>query len=121
MSENDYGDYSVKNTKSFEGTDGYGFNADLHRSGKKVARVIDSGCGGEAMFYWEDQESDKVDIHTTDYKGKPHTYRGTPEEKLLDEQVEKQPLQDHEYSPEGLKMDMSWFVSNLVFLKEVIF
>jgi len=114
MTKNDYGNYSVKKVKTFEGMDGCGFNADLCRDGKKVARAIDSGCGGEAMFYWEDQESKKVNIIRTDWKGNKHTYRGTPEQKLLNDQIEKQPLQYNEYSSKGLRMDATWFVSDLV-------
>ena len=38
--------YSVAKVKSFRGTDGYGFNADLMKDGRKIAFVIDEGCGG---------------------------------------------------------------------------
>ena len=33
----DFGDYSVKNIKSFIGMEGYGFNANLYRGKKKIA------------------------------------------------------------------------------------
>ena len=52
--------WEVKGVKSFMGLDFAGYNASLYRNGKKVAFVIDEGCGGEPNFDWtspEDQEA----------------------------------------------------------------
>jgi len=35
------------------GTEGYGYNCNLYRDGKKVAEVIDTANGGSVNFYWE--------------------------------------------------------------------
>lgn len=45
--------YEVKNVKTFRGMEGQGFNATLYRDGKRVAFVIDEGCGGCLLFEWE--------------------------------------------------------------------
>lgn len=45
--------YSVKNVKTFMGTEGYGYNCNLYRDGKKVAEVVDTADGGLVNFYWE--------------------------------------------------------------------
>jgi len=45
--------YEVKSVKTFMGTEGYGYNCNLYRDGKKVAEVIDSADGGAVTFYWE--------------------------------------------------------------------
>jgi hypothetical protein len=44
--------YTVKNVKTFMGTEGYGYNCNLYRDGKKVAEVIDAADGGSVNFYW---------------------------------------------------------------------
>ena len=41
--------YEIKNLKTFNGREGKGYNANLFRDGKKVAELIDSGDGGEAV------------------------------------------------------------------------
>ena len=45
--------YEVKSVKTFMGTEGYGYNCNLYRDGKKVAEVIDTADGGAVNFYWE--------------------------------------------------------------------
>jgi hypothetical protein len=35
------------------GTEGYGYNCNLYRDGKKVAEVVDTADGGAVNFYWE--------------------------------------------------------------------
>jgi len=110
----EFGDYSVKKVKSFQGREGYGYNADLYWGTKKVASILDEGCGGEAWVYWDDIEEEKVDITRTDYKGEKHTYRGTPEEKILREHIETIPLQESEYSKDGFRVDLTCFLSALV-------
>lgn len=44
--------YSVTGVKSFRGREGYGFNANLHRDGRKVAFVMDDADGGEFNYEW---------------------------------------------------------------------
>jgi len=106
--------YSVGNIKTFKGMEGAGFNAVLYRDGKKVAFVIDSGNGGECDFQWKDLESPKVDINITIDDGKPHTFKGTPEEKILYEYLETLPREPSEYFPEGHKTDPDIFVEKLL-------
>jgi hypothetical protein len=43
----------VKNVKSFVGREGYGFNANLYLSGKKLAFAIDDASGGGVNYQWE--------------------------------------------------------------------
>jgi hypothetical protein len=42
--------YSLKGVKTFRGMDGQGLNATLMRGDKKVAFILDEGCGGEMRF-----------------------------------------------------------------------
>jgi len=114
--------YSVKNVKSWQGTDGVGTECTLYRDGKKVARCLDEGCGGEMHFYWADYKEPRVDITVTisDYDApqdengkrpeKQHTYKGTPEEKLLAEFANAQ--QEEAYGM-TLRKDGGWIVSDL--------
>lgn len=44
--------FSVNGVKSFIGTEGHGFNANLLADGKKVAFVIDSANGGCYDWHW---------------------------------------------------------------------
>lgn len=46
--------YTVCKVKFFRGRDGYGFNAELLKDGKKIAFVIDEGCGGCLHYEWVD-------------------------------------------------------------------
>jgi hypothetical protein len=48
-------DYSLKGVKTFRGMDGEGLNATLYRGDKKVAFILDEGCGGEMRFDFYDQ------------------------------------------------------------------
>ena len=82
--------YSVKKVKTFRGMEGEGYNADLYRDGKKIAFVIDEGCGGETRFEWLDLGVPKVDIIHHGYGTEPITYKGTPEEKLFVELADSQ-------------------------------
>lgn len=75
--------YTVEKVKTFIGNEGYGFNAELHYRGRKVAFVIDSADGGCYNWYWEDTETDRVEVNTITESGKPTRYQGTPEEKRL--------------------------------------
>jgi len=107
-------EYVVKNVKTFIGMEGHGFNASLYRNGKKVAFVIDSAQGGCFDFQWTDWEEPKVDINIISYKGEPHTFQGTPEEKILTELVETLPKAKSEVFPDGVKETVDGFVAILI-------
>lgn len=51
--------YTVKGIKKFRGMEGYGFNADLYRDGKKVALVMDEATGGGLRFEWK--QNDRIE------------------------------------------------------------
>lgn len=78
--------YEVKGVKSWTGRDGYGYECNLYRDGKKVARVLNEGNGGQTMFYWADTEAPKVEV-THDFYGKEVTRKVSPEEAALLEHV----------------------------------
>lgn len=97
------------------GTDAPGFNATLYRGDKKIATLIESGGGGCIDYTWLDYKVPRVEIKITDSKGKPHTFSGTPEEKILCEFIETLPLDPpSDIFPEGMKADIDTFVSRLV-------
>lgn len=48
-------DYTLKGVKMFRGMDGQGLNATLWRGTKKVAFILDEGCGGMIRFDWVDR------------------------------------------------------------------
>ena len=48
--------YKVKAVKSFMRLEGYGYNCNLYRDGKKVAEVINMADGGEVNFNWKDDK-----------------------------------------------------------------
>lgn len=94
--------YNVKGIKSFEGIEGLGFNATLYKDNKKIAFVIDEGCGGEPIFHFFERNGE---------------YRGDKDEKELRAYVATLPrvkFDDHE-----LTMDIGWFVTELVNQYEV--
>ena len=105
-------DYKVKNVKTFMGTEGHGFNASLYRDGKKVAFIIDSAQGGCYDFQWTDWKEPKVNI--INHKGKPYTFLGTPEEKILYKLVEKLPKTKSEIFPDGMKETIDGFVAKII-------
>lgn len=43
-------EFAIKNVKTFEGMEGYGYECSLHMNGKKVGTVFDEGCGGTPHF-----------------------------------------------------------------------
>ena len=75
--------YEVKNVKTFTGREGQGFECTLYRNGKSVAKVVNTADGGEIDIYWNDTKAGRVEINTINYMEEPHTYNGTPEEKIL--------------------------------------
>lgn len=46
-------DLSIKGLKTFRGMDGIGVNANLYYKSKKVAFILDEGCGGCLDIKWE--------------------------------------------------------------------
>jgi hypothetical protein len=116
-----FGDYSVKNVKSFVGMDGYGFNANLYRGKKKVAFLIDEGCGGEVNIEWLD---DKLPRLEKDYPSKEAYEKAwadyktarKEEQELLDAHVKSLPKvqSDLGSKPMELTIDAGWFVTDCV-------
>jgi hypothetical protein len=76
-------DYTVKNIKSFMGTDMPGYNATLYCDGKAVADVINDGGGGETDIHWKDYKQPSVSVPWKNYKDEPFTINCTPEEAKL--------------------------------------
>ena len=66
------------------------------------------------MVYWSDTKEKKVDVTGTNIKGDPFSYKGTPEAKILRDHIETIPLQETEYCKDGLRVDITWFLSDLV-------
>jgi len=114
--------YSVKNVKSWMARDGIGTTCTLYRDGKKVAMCRDDGNGGEMDIDWLDYKEPRVDINVTisDYDAekdengerpeKAHTYKGTPEQKLMAEWANAQVTV---YHGTKLRRDAGWVVSEL--------
>ena len=73
--------WTVSGLKSFNGMEGSGYNAKLHRNGVHVADVIDDASGGPMMIHWKDATTETFD--TVDYKGQPFVRKCTKEEKIL--------------------------------------
>ena len=98
ISVKNFGDYSVKAIKSFQGREGYGFNANLYRGKKKVAFAMDSANGGEIDIDWV---GDRKAIES--------------EMKLLQAHLATLPPVKSEYASVGeLTIDASWFVTDCV-------
>jgi len=91
----DFGDYSVKNVKSFMGREGLGFNANLYRGKKKIAFCFDDARGGEVDIDW-----------VGGWKGEEAT--------LLEQHIATLPKVQSSYSDMELTIDQGWFVSELV-------
>tara|TARA_R110000772_G_C13310278_1_gene440245 strand:+ start:32061 stop:32576 length:516 start_codon:yes stop_codon:yes gene_type:complete len=48
----DFGEWSVKNVKTFHGHDGNGYEASLYQGKRRVALVVEDGWGGGLQFHW---------------------------------------------------------------------
>ena len=55
--------YKVKNVKSFQGLEGYGYECSLYKDGKKVGTVTDTAGGGMVDFYLDKGEKEILDAH----------------------------------------------------------
>lgn len=94
--------WTVKGVKSWQGREGIGTNCSLYRDGKKVADCHDAADGGPWDIHWKDTNVPRVAVNITidDYEAekdengnrpeKAHSYKGTPEEKLLVEHANGQ-------------------------------
>jgi hypothetical protein len=110
--ERNNGGYEVKAVKTFMGMDCPGYNATLYRGKKKVAFVIDNGNGGCLSIHWVDVNEERIVHHTTNYKGEPHSYKVTPEEKLLLDHCASLP--DEEFMGEPMSISDEIFIGGLV-------
>ena len=108
----DNGEYSLKNVKTFKGMEEMGgFNADLYRGKKKVVGVINDDSGGETMFHWFDTDVEQVEITNIDNN---HTFKGTPEEKLLYEYCFTLPKWKSEFDGKEFHITPDIFVGEMV-------
>lgn len=96
-------DFKLKSVKHVAGHDGQGFTCNLYYKNKKVASIFDDGWGGGLQITWTDRSADKyVEINAKTFEGEPHTYKGTPTEKLFVEAVYNEvPPQSDGYSNDG--------------------
>lgn len=103
-----FGEYSVKNVKEFQGMEGNGFNADLYRGKKKVAFCIDEGCGGEVMIHWADRDIGKRDEKEFVIVQK------SVEKEVFYAYLKSLPQFANEFTESMLSVDATWFVGELV-------
>ena len=105
----DFGDYEVKSVKSFVGNEGYGFNANLYRNGKKIGFCYDdAGGGGMHPIQWVGTPRSHDDKEGWE---KWRKFRDE-EQRLLNEHIKSLPkVQAHGME---LTIDESWFVTELV-------
>jgi len=94
-----FGTYSVKNVKSFQGREGYGFNCTLYRDGKKVGSCIDDASGGEMYPVSWDAKVDRKE-----------------EQRLLNAHIGTLPKVASSFGDGKmtLTIDEGWFVTELV-------
>jgi len=115
----DFGDYSVKNVKSFRGHDGYGFNANLYRGNKKVAFLLDEAHGGEVDIDWlapiPKNENEYASKEAKDKAWAKYRRIRDEESGLLDAHVKTLPKVKSSFG-DGMELtiDAGWFVTELV-------
>ena len=110
--------YSIKVLKTFEGNEGIGFNAYLLRSGKKVCYVIDAAQGGEYEYRWEDSEAPRVPVTYQGIRGAKNTFKGTPEEKILNDLLLTLPPEKSEYG--DMYVGVDGFIGGLIDEAEIV-
>lgn len=117
----DFGDYSVKNIKTFMGREGHGFNANLYRGKKKIAFVIDDASGGEVDVDWTVgiPPKNKADYPTEKAYDKAwDSYRNARKEEadLLNAHLAKLPKVKSSFGDGKMELtvDSDWFVTELV-------
>jgi hypothetical protein len=104
------GEYSVKAVKSFLGREGYGFNCNLYRKGKKVAFCYDDASGGPISIDWLGAPP----CGATDTQWDEWRAFRNEEEKLLNTHVATFPKVKSNFSDNELTIDPEWFVTELV-------
>ena len=108
--------YTIKNVKKFRGMEGTGFNLNLLRDGKKVAFVMDEGCGAEPCFEWVDEAKPKVDVPWLNFQQEPISIlRCSPEEAALYESLRGQTIKMDNFRGGTITMavDPEMFVGDL--------
>jgi len=116
----DFGGYSVKSVKSFNGMEDAGYNCDLYKGKVKVAECIYEGSGGMVLVYWKDswrmgdKETGKVEISGINSQGNSYSYQVSPEEKLFHDFLKSLPRLKSEYFEDGLEVDTDIFIGEMV-------
>ena len=100
--------YTINALKSFVGREGYGFNCNLLRNGKKVAFVQDMADGGEIRFDWICPKN-CLPVECEHNDGTKYTENRNVEEILL-----RNHISTIEEYKEGSRGDMDCFVAGLV-------
>jgi len=106
----DFGDYSIKNLKTFQGREGYGYNCNLYRQNKKIAFCYDDASGGMVHIDWANFPKNRTDETMTEWKA-----WCDEEERLLNEHLSTLPPIDTPY-PSMPTME----VNEEIFLDELI-
>lgn len=105
-------DYTVKNIKSFRGTDGYGYNATIYCDGKKIAFAMDGADGAPLNVEWEDSNvRPLVDVTWKNHNDEACIIHCTPEEAKMYEHVRGKKWTLGEFSG---NMDPDLFIEELV-------
>ena len=111
LTKEQLGPYSVKNVKMHQSHDGYGYNCDLYRDGKKVGHCMDDGNGGEMYpIDWGkpvDYKDEVASRKWSEFRKK--------EQALLDAHIATLPKVPSDLPNLGdLEMDEGWFVDELI-------
>lgn len=109
-----FGEYSINALKQFDTPDGGGYNLNILRNGKKIATAHEAGHGGEVQISWLDSEKPRIEHKTTNYKGEPHSYNVTPEEKILLDFLKTLPNLESEYTEGGLSICPGIFLDEII-------
>jgi len=95
--------YTVKNLKSFQVREGYGFECSLYKDGKRIGTVTDTAHGGMIDFYLDKGEEKILDDYCD----------ALPKEQWgNDDCIPK--AQFDKFYPKGRAIDKDLFVANLV-------
>ncbi len=106
-----FGDYSVKNVKTFRGRDGDGYNANLYRGKKKIAFIIDEGNGGEIHIDWM---PDQTPHDTNNEKWKIWRELKNAEIHLLETHMANLPLCENSIDHSSYPVDAFIFIEDCV-------
>lgn len=66
--------YSVKNVKTFQGREGYGFECSLYKDGKRVGTITNTADGGMVDFYLNQGEKEILDAHCKTLPKRKHYF-----------------------------------------------